>query len=175
MAGKKRSTKGKPLSLAGVLGINPSKQTIDAQQAGEIASEEYEKQVKEAMRRLLVILQKNIDAALRHPPAMYLSTGQAKKATQGVDIETTVSGNTITATCTLKTMNHHSDYCRDGQIYVNVLRLLDTGYRVVKPVWFKNIEWFGYRRAANIINRTIAEFNQSNPLGMRAEIIFGEF
>ena len=54
---------------------------------------------------------------------------------------------------------------------VNVAVLLNYGYRVKKDVWFKNIESFGYRTGAYFVEDGVADFNQSNPYGIKVTII----
>lgn len=54
---------------------------------------------------------------------------------------------------------------------VNVAVLLNYGYRVKKDVWFKNIENFGYRTGAYFVEDGVADFNQSNPYGIKVTII----
>lgn len=54
---------------------------------------------------------------------------------------------------------------------VNVAILLNYGYRVKKDVWFKNIENFGYRTGAYFVEDGVADFNQSNPYGIKVTII----
>lgn len=54
---------------------------------------------------------------------------------------------------------------------VNTAILLNYGYRVKKDVWFKNIENFGYRTGAYFVEDGVADFNQSNPYGIKVTII----
>lgn len=49
---------------------------------------------------------------------------------------------------------------------VNTALLLDQGYKVRKPVWFKDIENFGYREGAKFIEKAIDEFNKVNSMGI---------
>lgn len=49
---------------------------------------------------------------------------------------------------------------------VNVIRLINNGYRVKKPVWFKDLENFGYREGAGFIQKAINDFNAQNSLGI---------
>lgn len=49
---------------------------------------------------------------------------------------------------------------------VNTALLLDQGYKVKKPVWFKDIENFGYREGAKFIEKAIDEFNEVNSMGI---------
>ena len=49
---------------------------------------------------------------------------------------------------------------------VNTALLLNDGYKVKKPVWFKDIENFGYREGAKFIEKAISEFNKVNSMGI---------
>lgn len=49
---------------------------------------------------------------------------------------------------------------------VNTALLLDEGYRVKKPVWFRDIKNFGYRKGAKFIEKAISEFNKINSMGL---------
>lgn len=50
---------------------------------------------------------------------------------------------------------------------VNTAFLLEYGYRVKKDVWFKNIENFGWRNGGKFVEKGIADFNATNPLGIK--------
>lgn len=52
---------------------------------------------------------------------------------------------------------------------VNTALLLDEGYKVKKPVWFKDIENFGYRKGAKFIEKAIVEFNRVNSMGLKLD------
>lgn len=47
---------------------------------------------------------------------------------------------------------------------VNTALLLDRGYKVRKPVWFKDIDNFGYREGAKFVEKAISEFNKVNSM-----------
>lgn len=49
---------------------------------------------------------------------------------------------------------------------VNTALLLDRGYKVRKPVWFKDIENFGHREGAKFVEKAINEFNKVNSMGI---------
>lgn len=49
---------------------------------------------------------------------------------------------------------------------VNTALLLDQGYKVRKPVWFKDIENFGHREGAKFVEKAIDEFNSVNSMGI---------
>ncbi len=49
---------------------------------------------------------------------------------------------------------------------VNTAYLLNYGYSVTKPVWFKDIPKFGQREGAHFVEDAINEFNAVNSLGI---------
>ncbi len=49
---------------------------------------------------------------------------------------------------------------------VDTALLLDQGYKVRKPVWFKDIEYFGHREGAKFVEKAINEFNKVNSMGI---------
>lgn len=53
---------------------------------------------------------------------------------------------------------------------VNTAFLLNYGYNVKKDVWFKKIENFGWRTGGNFIEDGIADFNNTNPMGIKITI-----
>lgn len=54
---------------------------------------------------------------------------------------------------------------------VNTAFLLNYGYNVKKDVWFKKIENFGWRTGGNFIEDGIDDFNNTNPMGIKVNII----
>lgn len=54
----------------------------------------------------------------------------------------------------------------DSKNSVNTAILINQGYVVQKPVWFKDYENFGFRGGNGFIDRAIMEFNRTNALGM---------
>lgn len=50
---------------------------------------------------------------------------------------------------------------------VNVAELLNYGYEVKADVWFKDIEDFGYRKAALFVESAIDEFNATNTMKLK--------
>lgn len=53
---------------------------------------------------------------------------------------------------------------------VNTAYLLNYGYEVEKDVWFKDIPNFGYRSAGHFIENGIADFEASNPYGIKIKV-----
>lgn len=53
---------------------------------------------------------------------------------------------------------------------VNAAYLLNYGYEVKEDVWFKDIPYFGYRPAGHFIEDGIADFEMSNPYGIKIKV-----
>lgn len=49
---------------------------------------------------------------------------------------------------------------------VNTAILINQGYVVSKPVWFREYENFGYRGGNGFVDKAIMEFNRTNSLGI---------
>lgn len=60
--------------------------------------------------------------------------------------------------------NDDNDF--DSDESVNVAYLIDRGYIVQQPVWFKDFENFGHREGNGFVEKAIAEFNRTNSLGI---------
>ncbi len=54
----------------------------------------------------------------------------------------------------------------DSSETVNTAVLLNYGYSVTKPVWFRGLNKFGHRDGAYFVEKAIEEFNRTNSLGM---------
>lgn len=54
----------------------------------------------------------------------------------------------------------------DSDKNVNVAELINDGYAVNTPVWFKDIPNFGFRGGNGFIDRAVMEFNTTNSLGI---------
>lgn len=48
----------------------------------------------------------------------------------------------------------------------NVALLINYGYRVKSPVWFRNKMNFGYRKGNGFVQKAINEFNKTNSMGI---------
>ena len=74
--------------------------------------------------------------------------------------------------CTLKIQGaiRPSIFNKWNQASANVFWLLNDGYAVKKPVWFKNIPNFGYRVAEQFVEQGIQEFNSMNNLGIEITV-----
>lgn len=53
---------------------------------------------------------------------------------------------------------------------INKLQLMNEGYSVKKDVWFKDIEYLGYRSGGHFLEKAIARFNKENYLGIQINI-----
>lgn len=53
---------------------------------------------------------------------------------------------------------------------VNTAYLLNYGYDIKEDVWFKDIPYFGYRPAGHFIEDGIADFEMSNPYGIKIKV-----
>lgn len=53
---------------------------------------------------------------------------------------------------------------------VNTAYLIDRGYSVKKPVWFRELENFGQREGSFFVEKAIAEFNRTNKYGIVIDI-----
>lgn len=64
-----------------------------------------------------------------------------------------------------------------GDDTVNVALLINSGYSVKKPVWFRDIVNFGWRIGNRFIHDAIDEFNATNSIGMvisPSDLIIGQ-
>ena len=68
-----------------------------------------------------------------------------------------VVGTTISIKIELDPAYHASKY---GGGMVDIVRLMNWGYKVKKPVKFRNVEYFGYRKGFYFIEKGIADFRQ---------------
>lgn len=57
-----------------------------------------------------------------------------------------------------------------SQKSVNTAHLLDRGYSVKKPVWFRDYENFGQREGGYFVEKAISEFNKTNKYGIVIDI-----
>lgn len=57
----------------------------------------------------------------------------------------------------------------DNHKKANVFWLINDGYSVKKNVWFRNIVNFGQRVGQHFVEKGIADFNSTNPYGMKVD------
>lgn len=161
--------KNRQLTTASLFGLSDNKTNIRALREFE----EYQQQLQQYAQRLMAMLANNISAAYKPGGnAVYKKTGRVVDAARFYKMQVEIIDDTIRITCRSNYSGHRSIY---GGRTVNALLLMDTGYTVHNSVWFKDIPWFGYRPAGNIIAKTLNDFARINNLGVNVEIEFGRF
>ncbi len=129
--------------------------------------------LKSEMNRLKNMIQHNIDKYVNsYTPVQYERTGQFQKSIRIGDI--TVKDNQLSATiyfddnAVFRRSGYGMDWAGNGQ-KVNILVLMDRGYKVTKPVYFRDIPNFGFRNAGLFIESAIDDFNRTSPF--KAEFV----
>lgn len=119
------------------------------------------------VNRLKDLIQANVDKYVNsYTPVQYQRTGQLQRSIRVGDI--TVKGNRLSARiyfddgAVMRKSGYGMDWEGTGET-VNILLLMDRGYHVTKPVFFKDIEHFGFRNAALFIENAIIDFNRTSP------------
>lgn len=137
----------------------------------------YSQNLKSEADRLRDCIQKALENYLiSNPPTVYSRTGKLEKSLQVEDIANIkIIGNSLSINLWFdENANHESGDGIEGWDgtgeTVNTAYLLNYGYEVKKDVWFKNIENFGYRSAANFVEDGIDEFNKTNIFGIKIQI-----
>ena len=132
-----------------------------------------EQDLKSEVNRLKDMLQYNIDKYINsYTPVQYTRTGQFQKSIRVSDI--TVKDNQLSATiyfddnAVVRRSGYGMDWAGNGQ-KVNILILMDKGYKVSKPVYFRDIPNFGFRNAGLFIESAIDDFNRTSPF--KAEFV----
>lgn len=125
-------------------------------------------------KRLYDCIQNSLEMYLAfNPPEMYKRTGGLEGSLTVDDfLNIRVVGNTLEVDLFFdEGAIHRSGDGINGwngnDEKVNTAFLLEYGYRVKKDVWFKNIENFGWRNGARFVEKGIADFNATNPLGIK--------
>lgn len=130
-----------------------------------------EQQLKYEADRFKNILQRHIDDwYAAYSPTVYSRTYNMRNSIYAddlVDIDTSSGSLKISVKYTDAAF-HDSMY---GDEQVNTLYLENYRYQVQKPVWFKDIEYFGYRSAGHFLENAVEEFNQDNYFGIKVEVI----
>ena len=137
----------------------------------------YGQVMVEETNRLRDCIQARLDAYMNsYQPKIYSRTGALQNSLKVDDI--------LNLKVTRKTMSldiyfDDSGYHRSGDGIqgwdgngetVNTAYLLNYGYEVEKDVWFKDIPNFGYRSAGHFIEDGIADFEASNPYGIKIKV-----
>ena len=132
-----------------------------------------EQDLKSEVNRLKDMLQHSIDKYVdSYTPVQYERTGQFQKSIRIGDI--TVKDNQLSATiyfddnAVIRRSGYGLDWAGNGQ-KVNILVLMDRGYKVTKPVYFRDISNFGFRNAGLFIESAIDDFNRTSPF--KAEFV----
>lgn len=117
-----------------------------------------EQTLKSEAQELVRILQRNIQEAY-HDGTVYHRTNTLKNSIKVGDY-CTVSFRTNGASGEIYVETDGSEFMPSiyGHTMVDALELLDKGYTTVNAP-FRHIPWFGYRPAANFIEKSVAEFN----------------
>lgn len=125
------------------------------------------------VNRLKDMIQHNIDKYVNsYAPVYYERTGQFQKSIRIGDI--TVKDNQLSATiyfddnAVIRRSGYGLDWAGNGQ-KINILILMDRGYKVTKPVYFRDIPNFGFRNAGLFIESAIDDFNRTSPF--KAEFV----
>ena len=137
----------------------------------------YAQNLKSESDRLRNCIQQKLDEYLTaNPPKIYERTGGLEKSLQVEDFaDIKIIGNILSINLWFdENANHQSGdgiegWDGNGET-VNTAYLLNYGYSVKKDVWFRDIENFGFRKAANFVEDGIDEFNKSNILGIRIDV-----
>lgn len=124
----------------------------------------YNQELKENAKLFQSLLKKNIKNSYKTDLKVWKRTNFFKNSVQADTIARVgTSGN-----------NLEIDVYFDDNVYyksiwggkrVNVMKLLNFGYKVRKNVPFRNVKYFGWRRGSHFIEKTIKEFNNQNTLG----------
>jgi hypothetical protein len=143
---------------------------MDVMKLKSPTGETYAVELRKAAQYLKDCIQDELDDWYAHflpdgEPKIYERTYGLKNSMSVDDItEIQIVGNTLSLNINFDGMYHPSLF---GDEIVNTLWLMNYGYKVDKVVWFKNIENFGYREGGFFIEKGIAKFNATNPLGFK--------
>lgn len=137
----------------------------------------YEQVMREEVNRLYKCIQNRLDEYMgSYQPEMYERTGRLQDSLKVEDIlSLKVNGRTISLDIYFDDSGYHQSgdgiqgWNGNGDT-VNTAYLLNYGYSVKKDVWFKDIRNFGYRSAGHFIEDGIADFEASNPYGIKVTI-----
>lgn len=123
------------------------------------------------VRRFKAILQDEINKWYSsYNPSYYERTKWFKSAINHADfIDVLVDNDKLTAAVSFDNNKIESDgYWGEGT--VNLLEILNYGYQVKKPVWFKNVYRFGFYEGGHFIESAIKRFNKQNKLGIKITV-----
>ena len=137
----------------------------------------YGQVMVEETNRLRDCIQARLDAYMNsYQPKIYSRTGALQNSLKVDDIlNLKVTGKTMSLDIYFDDSGYHQsgdgiqDWDGNGET-VNTAYLLNYGYEVKEDVWFKNIPYFGYRPAGHFIEDGIADFEMSNPYGIKIKV-----
>lgn len=137
----------------------------------------YGQVMVEETNRLRDCIQARLDAYMNsYQPKIYSRTGALQNSLKVDDIlNLKVTGKTMSLDIYFDDSGYHRSgdgiqgWDGNGET-VNTAYLLNYGYEVEKDVWFKDIPNFGYRSAGYFIEDGIADFEASNPYGIKIKV-----
>lgn len=137
----------------------------------------YGQVMVEETNRLRNCIQARLDAYMNsYQPKIYSRTGALQNSLKVDDIlNLKVTGKTMSLDIYFDDSGYHRSgdgvqgWDGNGET-VNTAYLLNYGYEVEKDVWFKDIPNFGYRSAGHFIEDGIADFEASNPYGIKIKV-----
>lgn len=137
----------------------------------------YGQVMVEETNRLRNCIQARLDAYMNsYQPKIYSRTGALQNSLKVDDIlNLKVTGKTMSLDIYFDDSGYHRSgdgiqgWDGNGET-VNTAYLLNYGYEVEKDVWFKDIPYFGYRPAGHFIEDGIADFEMSNPYGIKIKV-----
>lgn len=137
----------------------------------------YGQVMVEETNRLRNCIQARLDAYMNsYQPKIYSRTGALQNSLKVDDIlNLKATGKTMSLDIYFDDSGYHRSgdgiqgWDGNGET-VNTAYLLNYGYEVEKDVWFKDIPNFGYRSAGHFIEDGIADFEASNPYGIKIKV-----
>ena len=98
-------------------------------------------------------------------------TGALGKALRLDDnVKVAVNGKSVQVEIYFDESSVEADSIWGGTTY-NKADLINYGWEVKKDVWFKDIKHFGYQHGFMFIEKGIADFNHSNPYGLKITVV----
>lgn len=137
----------------------------------------YGQVMVEETNRLRNCIQARLDVYMNsYQPKIYSRTGALQNSLKVDDIlNLKVTGKTMSLDIYFDDSGYHQSsdgiqgWDGNGEM-VNTAYLLNYGYEVKEDVWFKDIPYFGYRPAGHFIEDGIADFEMSNPYGIKIKV-----